>query len=101
MADVVELVIDSDERAGEGGFLAIRRVHLRNRRADGTLSARYLSDSIARPHGQDAVVVVVYAWPQADRTLQPADPEDVLVLVRDGLRPALRLGRDPDRAPLP
>ncbi|HEY1557933.1 MAG TPA: hypothetical protein VGF94_24055 [Kofleriaceae bacterium] len=85
---IVELVIDRDERVGEGGFLAIRRLHLRNRRDDGTLSRPYICDSIARPYGQDAVVVVVYT----------RDP--LRVLVREGLRPAIALGRDAARAPL-
>lgn len=88
---VRDLVIDGDERVGGGGFLEIRRLHLRNRRDDGTLSAPYICDSIARPYGQDAVVVAVYA-----RT-----PRGIEVLVRDGLRPALALGRDPAAAPLP
>lgn len=89
--EVVAFVIDSDERAGEGGFLAIRRLRMRNRRADGSVSAPYVCDAIARPYGQDAVVVAVYA-----RT-----PRGVEVLVREGLRPALLAGRDPARAPLP
>lgn len=86
-ADVVELVVDSDERAGGGGFLEIRRLWLRNRRRDGSLSARYICDSIARPYGQDAVVVCIHAGRR--------------VLVRDGLRPALFFGRRPADAPLP
>lgn len=85
-----ELVVLSDERLGGGGFLEVRRVRLRNRRADGSLSAEYISDSIAR-RAQDAVVVAIYA-----RT-----PAGISVLVRDGLRPALVFGRDPARAPLP
>ncbi|TMQ08524.1 MAG: NUDIX hydrolase [Deltaproteobacteria bacterium] len=89
--EIVELIIDEDELVGRGGFLAIRRLRMRNRRADGTASAPYVCDSIARPYGQDAVVVAVYA-----RTAGGID-----VLVRDGLRPALRMGRDPARAPLP
>jgi ADP-ribose pyrophosphatase len=44
-----------------------------------------------RPYGQDAVVVVVFA--KTERGTE--------VLVRHGLRPALALGRDPARAPLP
>jgi len=88
--EIVELVVDSDERVGGGGFLEIRRLRLRNRRADGSLSAQYISDSIARPYGQDAVVVAVFA-----RT-----KDGVQVLVRDGLRPPLRFGRDSTRAPL-
>jgi ADP-ribose pyrophosphatase len=88
---VVGFVIESDERTGQGGFLEIRRVRMRNRRADDTVSAVYVCDAIARPYGQDAVVVVVFA----------RGPSGVMVLVRDGLRPALVLGRDAARAPLP
>jgi ADP-ribose pyrophosphatase len=86
--DIQALVIDSDERAGEGGFLAIRRLRLRNQHPDGTLSRGYLCDFIARPYGQDAVVVALYT-------------ADHRVLVRECLRPAIALGRDPARAPLP
>ena len=59
--DVVGFQIDSDERVGTGGFLEIRRLRMRNRRSDGSVSAQYVCDSIARPYGQDAVVVVVFA----------------------------------------
>jgi len=89
--EVVGFVVDSDEVVGGGGFLAIRRLRMRNRRADGSISAPYVCDAIARPYGQDAVVVAVYARVAAG----------VEVLVRDGLRPALLFGRDPARAPLP
>ena len=89
--EIVAFLIDSDERVGEGGFLAIRRLRMRNRRADGSVSLPYVCDAIARPYGQDAVVVVVYARTAAG----------VQVLVRDGLRPALLAGRDPAQAPLP
>jgi ADP-ribose pyrophosphatase len=89
--EVASFVIDSDELAGEGGFLAIRRLRMRNRRADGSVSPPYVCDAIARPYGQDAVVVAIYA-----RT-----SSGVQILVREGLRPALLMGRDPARAPLP
>jgi ADP-ribose pyrophosphatase len=89
--EIVGFAIDSDERVGGGGFLEIRRVRMRNRRGDGTLSPPYVCDSIARPYGQDAVVVCVFA----------RAPAGVSVLVRDGLRPAIALGRDPTQAPLP
>lgn len=89
--EIVAFQIDVEERVGEGGFLALRRLRMRNRRADGTLSAPYVCDSIARPYGQDAVVVAVFA-----RTARGIE-----VLVRDGLRPALLAGRDAERAPLP
>lgn len=87
---IAELVVISDERFGAGGFLEVRRIRLRNRRTDGSLSAEYIADSIAR-RAQDAVVVAIYA-----RT-----PSGIEVLVRDGLRPALVFGRDATRAPLP
>ena len=84
---IVDLVVDSEERVGEGGFLSIRRYRLRNRRDDGSLSRQYVCDSIERPYGQDAVVVAVFAGRE--------------VLVREGLRPPVRFLRDPARAPLP
>jgi ADP-ribose pyrophosphatase len=89
-ADVVGFVIDSDERVGTGGFLEIRRLRMRNRRGDGSLSPPYVCDSIARPYGQDAVVVCVFARTSAG----------IRVLVRDGLRPPQMIGRDPSIAPL-
>ncbi|MGE5187150.1 MAG: NUDIX hydrolase [Acidobacteriota bacterium] len=89
--EVESLIIDGDERAGEGGFLAIRRLRLRNRRRDGSASPPYLCDAIVRPYGQDAVVVAIYA----------REAGGLRVLVREGLRPALALARDPQRAPLP
>jgi ADP-ribose pyrophosphatase len=88
---IEELVVLSDERHGAGGFLEVRRLRLRNRRGDGTLSDEYICDSIARDYGQDAVVVVVYARRGGA----------IEVLLREGLRPALVFGRDPARAPLP
>lgn len=88
---VVGFVIDSDERVGGGGFIEIRRIRMRNRRADGSISEQYCCDSIARPYGQDAVIVAVFA-----RVGNRID-----VLLRQQLRPALFKGRDPDRAPLP
>jgi ADP-ribose pyrophosphatase len=81
------LIVDGDDRVGEGGFLAIRRLHLRNARGDGSTSPPYVCDVIARPYGQDAVVVAVFS---RDR-----------VLLRQCLRPALVFGRDADAAPLP
>lgn len=89
--DVVEFVVDGHELVGGGGFLQLRRLRMRNRRADGTTSAPYVCDSVARPYGQDAVVVAIYARTAAG----------VQVLVRDGLRPALIFGREAARAPLP
>lgn len=84
--------IDSDEIVGTGGFLALRRMRMRNRRPDGTLSERYCCDFVVRPYGLDAIVVAVYAR-------RPDGGIDVLV--RDGMRPALWFGRDPARLPVP
>ncbi|HEY3803099.1 MAG TPA: hypothetical protein VGL61_10860 [Kofleriaceae bacterium] len=84
------LVVDSDERVGDGGFLAIRRLRLRNVHRDGATSEPYVCDVIVRPYGQDAVVVAIYA--RTERTIR--------VLLRQCLRPAIALGRDPDAAPL-
>lgn len=89
--DVVGFVIDSDERVGGGGFLEIRRLRMRNRRADGSISKPYCCDSIARPYGQDAVIVAIYA----------RGAGGISVLVRAGLRPAIAMARDVAQAPLP
>ncbi len=96
--EVVEYVVDGDELVGAGGFLKLRRLHLRNRRADGTLSRGYISDSVARPYGQDAVIVAIYAR-HGDGDGDGIDAIDVLV--RDQLRPAVSFGRDASVAPLP
>lgn len=99
MSDVESLVVESDERAGEGGFLAIRRLRLRNRRPDGSLSRGYICDFIARPYGQDAVVVALFTRAHAGGSA--VDKTTVRVLVRECLRPAIAMGRDAARAPLP
>jgi ADP-ribose pyrophosphatase len=83
MHRVTGLEIEGDQVVGEGGFLAIRRLRLRNRRADGSLSAPYVCDFAVRPVGLDAVAVVI--WHRG--------PAGVQVLVREGLRPALAVGR--------
>ena len=81
-----ELVIESSERIGDGGFLVLRRYKLRNRRPDGSTSEVYACDFIERPYGLDAVAVVVYR--RADRGVE--------VLLRSALRPPMMLGRDVD-----
>ncbi|HEY2743212.1 MAG TPA: NUDIX domain-containing protein [Polyangia bacterium] len=50
----------SDERIGEGGFLALRRVRLRVVRGDGSRSAVGLYDFVERPMGKDAVVLMLW-----------------------------------------
>ena len=37
MSEVRTLIVDADDRVGDGGFLAIRRLRLRNQRADGSV----------------------------------------------------------------
>jgi len=81
----------SDERVGGGGFLEVRRVRLQNVREDGSRSPVYLCDFLARPKGVDAVVVAVY-----QRT-----GGQVRVLLRDGLRIPLAVGRPPEELPVP
>lgn len=89
---VVDLIVDSDELVGaSGGFLALRRLRVRNRRADGSVSRPYCVDFVVRPKGVDAVVVAVYC-------VAGGRPR---VLVRDGLRPPLAFGRAAGVAPVP
>jgi ADP-ribose pyrophosphatase len=88
----MQFEIESDEIVGGGGFLSLRRLRMRNRRDDGSLSAPYVCDFVVRPYGIDAVVVVIWHR-RADGGIS--------VLVRDGLRPALWFGRDPAALPMP
>jgi ADP-ribose pyrophosphatase len=93
MRRVDSLQIDGDDVIGrEGGFLGIRRLHLRNVRDDGSLSEPYICDFSVRPKGLDAVVVAVW-----HRTPDGG----VRVLVRDGLRPPLSVGRPPAAQVIP
>jgi ADP-ribose pyrophosphatase len=85
-----ELIIESEERLGDGGFLVLRRYRLRNRRPDGSTSQPYGCDFIDRPFGLDAVAVALF------RRVGGA----VEVLLRTALRPPIRLGRD-GSIPLP
>lgn len=84
--DVVDLHVESDEVVGTADrwFLAVRRVGLRNVYAGGGRSEPYLCDFVVRSIGVDAVVVALFH----------RGAGGVEVLLRDGLRPALRLGRD-------
>lgn len=98
-APIVGYEVVRSEELGRGGYLRLRRVFLRNRRADGTLSNEFFCEFVDRPrHGTDAVVVVLYTRTQP----VAAEPlSSVLVLLRQGLRPALRFGRDPARLTVP
>jgi ADP-ribose pyrophosphatase len=93
MHRVTALDIEGDQVIGrEGGFLAIRRLHLRNVRDDGSRSEPYICDFTVRRMGLDAVVVVV--WHRA--------PDGrIRVLLRDGLRPPIAVGRPPDQQVVP
>jgi len=96
MKKIVGFQVDNDQVVGrEGGFLGIRRLHLRNRRDDGSLSERYICDFIDRPMGIDAVVVAV--WHRRGEGAGGG----VQVLLRQGLRPALAFGRTAEAAPVP
>ncbi|MBA3464847.1 MAG: NUDIX hydrolase [Deltaproteobacteria bacterium] len=90
MKEVVGFHIDSDELVGEGGFLKLRRMRMRNRHPDGSLSEQYCCDTVARPYGQDAVVVAVFSRSAAG----------IQVLLRDGLRPGITRARDVAAAPI-
>jgi ADP-ribose pyrophosphatase len=83
----IEVVEDYTHRAScDEGFLRLRRLRARNRRADGSRSPEYRIDVIDRP-ALDAVAVCLWA-----RT-----PRGVEVLTRRGLRPAayFRRGKTP------
>lgn len=89
---VVGFEIERDEVHGvDGGFLGVRRLHLSNRRADGSLSPPFICDFIVRPKGVDAVVVAVFHRPS------DGPPR---VLLRRGLRPALAEGRAGSSVPI-
>jgi ADP-ribose pyrophosphatase len=87
---VVGFHVDSDELVGEGGFLKLRRMRMRNRHPDGSLSEQYCCDTVVRPYGQDAVVVAVFARGAAG----------IQVLLREGLRPGHTRARDITAAPI-
>lgn len=82
----MDVEITNDVTVGRDGFLAVRRLRLRNVRADGSRSAEYGYDFLVRPKGLDAVVVA--GWHRG--------PAGIEVLLRDQIRPALIFGR-PDR----
>ncbi len=89
MADVaeIEIIEDFTPRARcDEGFLRLRRLRARNRRADGSRSPEYRIDVIDRPT-LDAVAVCLWA-----RTARGVE-----VLTRRGLRPAayFRRGKAP------
>lgn len=83
----------AEESFGGEHYLRVRRVHLRNVRADGSRSRPYFCELVDRPrHGTDAVVVALWHRDAAGQ---------VQVLLRAGLRPAIAFGRPPERLPIP
>ncbi|HMU39893.1 MAG TPA: NUDIX hydrolase [Pseudomonadota bacterium] len=87
-------VLERQEELGRGHYLRLARVHLRNRYEDGSLSAPYFCEYVDRPsHGTDAVVLAL--WRRNPRT------QSIEVLLRKGLRPALRFGREAARLTVP
>ena len=76
----------SDERVGDGGFLRLRRLRLRVRREDGSLSDEGLYDYVERPLGRDAVVLVL--WHRAADGIQ--------ILLRTAPRVPMWFARGPD-----
>lgn len=91
MARIVDIQVDREESVGQGGFLSIRRLALRNRHDDGSLSRSYHLDFVERPYGLDAVAVALFA--RKDSRVE--------VLLRDCLRPVLTFGRSGSPRPLP
>lgn len=91
MSRIVGLEVERHERFGVGGFLTIERFTLRNRREDGSTSPAYTMDCLIRPMGLDAIALALFSRARG-RTE---------VLVRDGLRPALAMGRGVAPHPLP
>lgn len=80
----IEIVDDRTARSRlDEGFLRLRRLTARNRRADGSTSREYPIDVIDRP-ALDAVAVC--AWARTGRGVE--------VLTRAGLRPAALFRRD-------
>lgn len=90
MNKIAQVLADSDQRMGEGGFLVLRRMKLRNQRQDGSFSKPYSCDFVERPMGTDAVVIAIYHRAQ----------EGIQVLVRDGLRPPLIFARQEGPKPI-
>ena len=82
----------SDEVVSPMGFLLLRRVTLRNVREDGSRSAPYVADFVVRPKGLDAVVVAIW---------RRAAAGGVEILLRDGLRVPLVVGRPGESQPIP
>ena len=92
-SEIIDIVLTSSEEYDGGKYLRWRRMHLQNRRADGSLSPPYICEFADRPrHGTDAVALVLWRRDAAGQAE---------VLLRRGLRPTLRFGRPNERLPQP
>jgi ADP-ribose pyrophosphatase len=81
---VTDIEVLSDEGCGPEGFLLLRRLRVCNVRDDGSRSPPYLLDVVERSMGADAVAVLAF---------QEHASGEVQVLLRQGLRPCIKLGR--------
>ncbi len=83
----IEVVADNTAASRcEEGFLRMRRLVLRNRRADGSTSAPYACDVVSRRH-VDAVAAVIW---------ERAPGGTVRVALKTGIRPPILLRRGDD-----
>jgi ADP-ribose pyrophosphatase len=92
MTEVTDIEVVEDFSASarcDEGFLQLRRLRCRNRRADGTASPVYRVDVVDRPR-LDAVAVVLYR----------RGPKGLEVLTRENLRPAAYFRREREQ-PVP
>jgi hypothetical protein len=85
--NVLDVELIDERRLGDdGGFLVLRRMRLRNRYDDGSVSAEYGCEYVERPVGLDAVAVALWYRGEDRRPW---------ALLRAGLRPPVRFGRSP------
>ncbi len=92
MPEITGYEVEREEvHAGDPPFLRLCRLHLRNRRSDGSRSQPYVCDYVDRPGRPDAVVVAVFSRRE----------DGCHVLLRECLRPALGVGRATVDPPIP
>ncbi len=82
-AEVEGFEVTADERVGEGGYLRLRRMRMRLRLSDGSLTEEGSWDYVERPIGLDAVVLAIFR-----RRSGAVD-----VLLRHGVRVPVQFGR--------
>jgi ADP-ribose pyrophosphatase len=81
---VMDVEVAEEELLGDGGFVRLRRTRVRNVHRNGSRSPDYTLDLVERPQGADAVAVVPFFR-------HPGD--EIRILLRQGLRPAITLAR--------